>query len=100
MALIHDLQQLRVAFSEIYELQNVWRIFYILSKQHDIWVLFFCHVFMSDILPLFPSVPSIVEFGDTYVKANAKCKCTCKDGTNEHAIALEEGTVECVGERH
>ena len=32
-----------------------------------------------------PSVPGIVELSDAHVKTNAECKCTRKDGTNEHA---------------
>ena len=41
-----------------------------------------------------PFVPRIVEFGDTHVKANAKCKCPCKDGGNEYAYHGQDGEQE------
>jgi len=57
-------------------------------------------IFMSDVLPLFPTVPIVPEVGHGDIKANTKSKGPDEDGGHVDTISLDECVVKGGGECH
>lgn len=55
---------------------------------------------MADVLPLFPSVPAVIEGSNGNVEANPERKCTGENGRDVDTVSSEESVVDGVGEGH